>query len=114
MSKSLSIMTTSRTICKFFELKGIDQVFYPFLTRCLYFRSGWITFSILVEHASLLLMKVYYNDREMVDLTYAMPSIWEDPDFSVFLDAVTRPELWPLCIHIPWAEELVSHMLGES
>jgi hypothetical protein len=123
---------------KFFASRYIEEAFSSFeltIWKDMYLCFRRLPFEFLVK---LMPVNTFVGYESMVTITYlpakaekgypsvpwnvelTYPSLWNDnPDsplkdannLGAFLDAVNNPKLWPLCIHIPWAQELVSHML---
>jgi hypothetical protein len=114
MEKSLfSVLVSRQALRTYLESKGIGE-YCPSTDRYLYFRHGRITINLQVGFSELTFMKAYFDDREMVDITFAfsVDDLLKNQEFSDFLDAVVDPRLWPLCLSNPWAQELASHMLA--
>jgi hypothetical protein len=90
----------------------------------LYFKKNGFEFIVELSCVNTMMgydvvLYIHYPERtwdiklNYPDLLNKNPSsIFEDAfNLRTFLDAVTNPKLWPLCIHIPWAQVIVSHML---
>jgi hypothetical protein len=112
-----------------FASKYIEEV--PSKMNCTIWADLYLSFQkngfeFLVELTSVNTMMGYeialyinYPERAWnIKLNYPdlldrnSPSFFKVFNLVAFLDAVTNPKLWPLCIHIPWAQVIVSHMLA--